>query len=204
MNPTNNNQTFETIMFDPKAKKADGRKRQVTDEPEGNTQPSTKKKSRGPKDEWTPARRLAVLKLKTYRLFIYNRKRRLELTKRRYCDKTTAIEGKFSGTKKPIMFIGGRGRGIRSSIKGHQRFGEFKKQNKHGQNTPTLITNEYNGSQTCLFCFNKLSHPVSAAADKISISKGTFICLNSNCPKAFKPMCRDKVSALISLIYPLV
>ncbi|KAG2229823.1 hypothetical protein INT48_008267 [Thamnidium elegans] len=50
--------------------------------------------------------------------------------------------------------------------------GEFKKQNKHGQNTLTLITNEYNSSQTCLFCFNKLSHLVSAATDKISIRRG--------------------------------
>ncbi|KAI8076985.1 hypothetical protein BDF21DRAFT_400164 [Thamnidium elegans] len=63
MNPTNDNQTFETIMFDPKAKKADGRKRQVMDEPEDSTQPNTKKKSKNPKGEWTPARRLAVLKL---------------------------------------------------------------------------------------------------------------------------------------------
>ncbi|KAI8083520.1 hypothetical protein BDF21DRAFT_451115 [Thamnidium elegans] len=125
-----------------------------------------------------------------------NRKRRLELTKRRYRDKTAAIERKFSGTKKPIMFIGGRGHGIGSSIKEHQRFGGFKKQNKHSQNTPTLITNEYNSSQTCLFCFNKLSHPVSAADDKISISKRAFIYLNSNYPMAFKPMCRDKIFAL--------
>ncbi|KAI9260951.1 hypothetical protein EDC94DRAFT_610358 [Helicostylum pulchrum] len=79
---------------------------------------------------------------------------------------------------------------------GHQRFGGFQKQNKHGQNTPTLVTNEYNSSQTCLFCFDKLSHPVSVTADKITISKRTFICLNSNFPKAFKPMWRDKVSAL--------
>ncbi|KAI9256864.1 hypothetical protein EDC94DRAFT_616002 [Helicostylum pulchrum] len=94
------------------------------------------------------------------------------------------------------MFIGDRGHGIVSSIKGHQRFGGFQKQNKHGQNTLTLVTNEYNSSQTCLFCFDKLFHPVSATADKITIAKGTFICLSSNCPKAFKLMCRDKVSAL--------
>ncbi|KAI9264659.1 hypothetical protein EDC94DRAFT_605976 [Helicostylum pulchrum] len=54
------------------------------------------------------------------------------------------------------MFTGDRGHGIGSSIKGHQRFGGFQKQNKHG----------------------------------------TFICLDSNCPKAFKPMCRDLVSTL--------
>lgn len=94
------------------------------------------------------------------------------------------------------MFIGDRGHGFGSCIKGHQRFGGFKKQNKHGQNTPTLITNEYNSSQTCLFCFNKLSHPVSAVTNKIYTSKGTFICLNGNFPKAFQPVCRDKVSAL--------
>ncbi|KAI9259961.1 hypothetical protein EDC94DRAFT_660264 [Helicostylum pulchrum] len=79
----------------------------------------------------------------TQREFYYsrsncNRKRRPELTKRRYWDKTFTIERKLSG----------------------------------------------------------LSHPVSATADKITISKGTFICLNSNFPKAFKTMCRDKVSAL--------
>ncbi|KAI8064880.1 hypothetical protein BDF21DRAFT_454989 [Thamnidium elegans] len=74
----------------------------------------------------------------TQRKFYYNRsncnrKRRIKLSKRQYCDKTA---------KKPIMFIGDRDHGIGSFIKGHRRFGGFKKQNKHGQNTSTLITNE--------------------------------------------------------------
>ncbi|KAG2228782.1 hypothetical protein INT48_000916 [Thamnidium elegans] len=109
----------------------------------------------------------------TQRKFYYNRsncnrKRRIKLSKRQYCDKTA---------KKPIMFIGDRDHGIGSFIKGHRRFGGFKKQNKHGQNTSTLITNEYNSSQTWLFCFNKLSRPVSAAADKVSIAKASVLAI---------------------------
>lgn len=135
------------------------------------------------------------------REFYYSRsncsnKRRLELKKRRYYDKNAAFERKFSGKNNPVMFVGDRGFGIGSSIKGHQRFGGFQKQDRHGRNTATLITNEYNSSQTCLFCFNKLSHPVSAADNHINVTKGTFVCLNANCAKAFTPMCRDKLSAL--------
>lgn len=112
----------------------------------------------------------------TIRNFYYNksnikRKRRLKLSKRRYYDKSASVERKFSGSNKPIMFIGDRDHGFGSKIKGHQKFGGFIKQDKHGQNTPTLITNEYNSSQTCLFRFNKLSHPVSVTTNKFLLQE---------------------------------
>ncbi|KAI8054903.1 hypothetical protein BDF21DRAFT_349641 [Thamnidium elegans] len=95
------------------------------------------------------------------------------------------------------MLIGDRDHGFGSAIKRHQRFSDSKKQKKkQGKSTPTLITNEYNSSQTCLFCFNKLSHPVSTTANKISAASETFICMNSSCPTVFKTVCRDKVFAL--------
>ncbi|CAO3610826.1 unnamed protein product [Mucor fragilis] len=33
--------------------------------------------------------------------------------------------------------------------------------------TPTIITNEYNSSQTCVFCFEKLSHPTYNSSNSI-------------------------------------
>ena len=123
-------------------------------------------------------------------------RRRLELKKRRFYDKLAADERKTSGAKRPIMMIGDRGHGIGSRIKKHQRFGGHWKESRHGLYTPTLITNEYNSSQTCLFCYSKLSHPVGVVAGKIKTVNGSFVCLNQKCPNAFKVVCRDQVSAL--------
>ncbi|EPB87548.1 hypothetical protein HMPREF1544_05639 [Mucor circinelloides 1006PhL] len=47
---------------------------------------------------------------------------------------------------------------------------------------PTLIANQYNFSQTCLFCFHKLSDPMLAVHDKIKTINGSFVCLNAPLP----------------------
>ena len=81
------------------------------------------------------------------------RRRRLELTKSRYYHKLAAQERAFTQSKAPIMFIGDRGHGVRSIIKDYQQFGGHWKEKIHGRYTSSLITNEHNSSQTCLFCF---------------------------------------------------
>jgi len=128
------------------------------------------------------------------------RRRHLELSKRRAHDRIAAAEQKASGSKEGgkalVMFIGDRGHGVGSRIKGHQRFGGTWKQEIHGRYTPTVITNEYNSSQTCLFCFRKLSHPMKATDGKVKATNGSFVCLNEQCPNAFRVVCRDQVSAL--------
>ncbi|KAI8639205.1 hypothetical protein BD408DRAFT_446149 [Parasitella parasitica] len=83
------------------------------------------------------------------------------------------------------MFVGDRGHGFGSRIKGHRQFDGFWKQQRHGRYT-----------QTCVFCFHKLSHPVAALNGKIQRTGCSFLCLNPECPNAFKTMCRDQVSAL--------
>ncbi|EPB86309.1 hypothetical protein HMPREF1544_06848 [Mucor circinelloides 1006PhL] len=70
------------------------------------------------------------------------------------------------------MFVDDRGHSVGSHIKGHQRLGGAWKQKLHGHYTPTLIINEYNSSQTCLFCFHKLSHPMVAVKDKVKTTNG--------------------------------
>ncbi|KAL7325933.1 hypothetical protein PS15p_208349 [Mucor circinelloides] len=124
------------------------------------------------------------------------KRRRLELSKTKHHDRVAASERKSSNHKKPIMFVGDRGHGVGSRIKGHQKFGGTWKQELHGRYTPTLITNEYNSSQTCLFCFHKLSHPMVAVKDEVKATNGSFVCLNAQCPNAYTVVCRDQVSAL--------
>ncbi|KAG1124605.1 hypothetical protein G6F42_009473 [Rhizopus arrhizus] len=128
------------------------------------------------------------------------RRRHLELSKRRARDRIAAAERKASGFKEGgkalVMFVGDRGHGVGSRIKGHQRFGGTWKQEIHGRYTPTVITNEYNSSQTCLFCFRKLSHPLKTIGDEVKTINGSFVCINDKCPNAFKVVCRDQVSAL--------
>ncbi|KAL9541855.1 hypothetical protein MBANPS3_008895 [Mucor bainieri] len=105
---------------------------------------------------------------------------------------------KITGSKdKPLfLFVGDRGFGIGLRIKKHQRFGGPWKQNIHGRYTPTVITYEYNSSQTCLFCFRKLCHPMTVTNSEVEATNGSFVCFNDNCPNTYKVMCRDQVSAL--------
>lgn len=125
-----------------------------------------------------------------------NKKRRLELTKNRFYDRLASKERKFTKVSSPIMFIGDRGHAIRSPIKGHLRFGGYWKELRHSRYTPTLITNEHNSSQTCLWCFSKLSHPYTAKDGTVKKTNGSFICLNDVCPNKSVVMSRDCLSAL--------
>ncbi|KAI9263923.1 hypothetical protein EDC94DRAFT_492742, partial [Helicostylum pulchrum] len=47
------------------------------------------------------------------------------------------------------------------------------------------ITNEYNTSQNCIFCFKKLLHPLAPSKTNpsaITSIRGTFNCVNPSCP----------------------
>ncbi|KAI9486852.1 MAG: hypothetical protein EXX96DRAFT_475266 [Benjaminiella poitrasii] len=55
---------------------------------------------------------------------------------------------------------------IGSRLKGHLKYGGNWKPFKNSFYTSVLITNEYNSSQTCLFCYKKLTHPVGAMTNK--------------------------------------
>jgi hypothetical protein len=101
------------------------------------------------------------------------------------------------------MFIGDRGFGVGSRIKGFRRYGGAWKQNIHGQYTNACITNERNTSQTCVFCFNKLDHPkcrkMMNGKEVLVNCKGSFVCRNPECPllkRKRATQSRDKTSAL--------
>ncbi|KAI9485407.1 MAG: hypothetical protein EXX96DRAFT_475739 [Benjaminiella poitrasii] len=84
------------------------------------------------------------------------------------------------------MFVGDRGLGIGSRLKGHLKYGGKWKPVKNSLYTSVLITNEHNSSQTCLFCYKKLSHPVGAMTNKkgkkrLKTTLGSFVCLNPLC-----------------------
>ncbi|CEP18628.1 hypothetical protein [Parasitella parasitica] len=96
------------------------------------------------------------------------------------------------------MLIGNRGHCVGSSIKGHWRFGGHWKEERHARYTPVLITNEHNTSQTCIFCFRKLLHPIAFKDDRLRQGKDTFLCYNESCPHKYKPMSQDKLLALVT------
>ncbi|KAI9477872.1 MAG: hypothetical protein EXX96DRAFT_484224 [Benjaminiella poitrasii] len=84
------------------------------------------------------------------------------------------------------MFVGDRGLGIGSRLKGHLRYGGNWKPVKNSLYTSVLVTNEHNSSQTCLFCYKKLTHPVGAMTNKKGEKRrkttlGSFVCLNPLC-----------------------
>lgn len=131
-------------------------------------------------------------------------KRRNELQLRRTKDRICSNERRFvAGKSKPVMFVGDRGYGTGSSIKGHLRYGGKWKPEIHSRYTSVCITNEHNTSQTCLFCFQKLSHPLKVVTRKgkqqVNTVKGTFVCNNKACilhTIASTHKGRDSVSAL--------
>ncbi|KAI8091641.1 hypothetical protein BDF21DRAFT_376460 [Thamnidium elegans] len=83
------------------------------------------------------------------------------------------------------MFVGDRGYGIGSTIKGHARQGGLWKPKKHSLYSSVCITNEHNSSQTCIFCFKKLFHPISTTTTNSRTKKksvdGAFVCYNEEC-----------------------
>ncbi|CAO3630821.1 unnamed protein product [Mucor fragilis] len=112
-------------------------------------------------------------------------------------------EGQSRRKPKPIMMIGDSGLGVGSSIKGHRRYGGNWKQALQGGNTHVCRTSEYMTSQTCMYCFSKLTHPTSKqmVKGKVVARKvpGAFMCLNPKCIlKQFdrNVFARDKLSAL--------
>ncbi|OAD00506.1 hypothetical protein MUCCIDRAFT_185348 [Mucor lusitanicus CBS 277.49] len=104
---------------------------------------------------------------------------------------------------KPIMMIGDSDLGVGSTIKGYRRYGGTWKQNLQGGNTHVCCTSEYMTSQTCMYCFSKLTHPTSKqlVKGKVVTKKvaGAFVCLNPDCVlQQFgrNVFARDKLSAL--------
>ncbi|KAL4206359.1 hypothetical protein AB4K20DRAFT_1773551, partial [Rhizopus microsporus] len=91
-------------------------------------------------------------------------KRSYKLQKRRYIDRLCSAERQYAVSDvkgvRPIMFVGDRGLSIGSRIKGFMRCGGHWKPKKHSLYATVCITNEHNTSQTCIYCFNKLPHPV--------------------------------------------
>ncbi|KAI7893824.1 uncharacterized protein EV154DRAFT_460263 [Mucor mucedo] len=83
------------------------------------------------------------------------------------------------------MFVGDRGHGFNSTIKGYLRYGGHWKPKIHSRYTSVCITNEHNTSQTCLFRFSKTSHPNRIVEENgktiVKPVNGTSMCYNPEC-----------------------
>ncbi|KAL7325285.1 hypothetical protein PS15p_207792 [Mucor circinelloides] len=103
----------------------------------------------------------------------------------------------------PLLFIGDRGYGINSPVKGHMRCGSAREAKEYSQHCPVIVTNEHNASQTYLFCCSKPSHPQKLVIMKnkqhLCSVNGTSVCTNSGCALRTKDethKTRDSLSAL--------
>ena len=149
---------------------------------------------------------------KHYRRFYYSKGRAnqqyaYELQKARFIDRLCSRERGVLGKNKMnslVMFIGDRGEGTGSRLKGFLRYGGKWKPKVHSRYSTVCITNEYNTSQTCVFCFQKLLHPKKLITKKdgskfVKSVNGSFHCVNHLCPlvvNARSIQARDRVSAL--------
>jgi hypothetical protein len=134
-----------------------------------------------------------------------NQGKNVTLTNKRFWDRLCSTERKAVKVNKKslVMFIGDRGTGVGSTIKGHRRYGGKWKQEIHGRNTTVCITNEHKTSQKCVYCFSPVIHsqkrvPVNNK-EILKECRGAFQCINPVCVsvKNKRPIqARDQVSAM--------
>ncbi|ORE03060.1 hypothetical protein BCV72DRAFT_316218 [Rhizopus microsporus var. microsporus] len=82
------------------------------------------------------------------------------------------------------MFIGDRGTGVESRIKGFCRYGGRWEEQLHGKHINMCITNEHMASQTCVYCYQKLCHPKAMLTKNKQVSqeiKGVLMYMNPKC-----------------------
>ena len=83
------------------------------------------------------------------------------------------------------MFVGDRGTGVGSRVKGFMRYGGKWKENMHAEAINVCVTNENKKSQICVFCFKKLAHPkrkeVKDGKTAFKSTNGAFMCTNPSC-----------------------
>lgn len=116
------------------------------------------------------------------RVFYYSpkrmkRRRTCELQKQKYIDRLCSKGREYVSSSEntiPIMFVGDRGYGIGSVIKGHSRQGGVWKPQKHSLYTSVCITNEHNTSQTCLFCLKNFFIPLQLGLIKLDRKKSNL------------------------------
>ncbi|KAI9264014.1 hypothetical protein EDC94DRAFT_517810 [Helicostylum pulchrum] len=96
------------------------------------------------------------------------------------------------------MFVGDRGTGVGSRIKGHRRYG-----GRRLEEDVVCITNEHNTSQTCLYYFEKLEHPRQLVTKQGKVREkkisGVLLCVNPACVSVKygqSTKARDSLSAL--------
>ncbi|ORX43540.1 hypothetical protein DM01DRAFT_243191, partial [Hesseltinella vesiculosa] len=75
-------------------------------------------------------------------------------------------------------FIGNKGLGMGSRIKGHSRVGGLWHRRACRQDAITLIANEDRTSMTCPFCRSRIVHPKKSNG---RTNNGTSMCLNKSC-----------------------
>ncbi|PHZ09987.1 uncharacterized protein RHIMIDRAFT_41440 [Rhizopus microsporus ATCC 52813] len=90
--------------------------------------------------------------------------------------------------------------GVGSTIKGYRRYGGKWKQCMHGMNINVCITNENMTSQTCMYCFSKLDHPIHRKVIKgkeiKTKVKGAFLCRNPDCVLVSKKLPSPEITCL--------
>jgi hypothetical protein len=88
-----------------------------------------------------------------------------------------------------MMAIGNQGTGVGSVIKGYNRRGGKWLREKHNRHATTILTDEHMTSQTCVYCFSLIHHPILR----------TTRCLNPECPavqNGYATNNRDAMSAM--------
>jgi hypothetical protein len=107
--------------------------------------------------------------IKTLRPFYHSKKmvnlnRKTESIDKRFRSRVCSKERSFcsgtSGQDSLIMFIGDRGTCVGSTLKGHLKYGGRWKPKLHAVSSLVKFTNEHKTSQTCMYCFNPIMHPL--------------------------------------------
>ncbi|CAO3646917.1 unnamed protein product [Mucor hiemalis] len=121
-----------------------------------------------------------------------NLQRAEEIQKKKFLDSMVDKERRDmapkKGWRKVVQFVGDRGTGVGTRIKGYRKYGGRWLENMRGQRGNVCLTDEYRTSQTCVYCFSQLEHPyfIEQKNGKLTkkSTKGSLMCVNLECVTA--------------------
>ncbi|KAG1445632.1 hypothetical protein G6F56_009846 [Rhizopus delemar] len=114
-------------------------------------------------DDWKTNMESNFIELRKFYYSSKRMKKRTKELKKKYVDRLCSEERYFVSPvkdRKRVMFVEDRGLAMGSRLKGFMRYGGLWKPKQHSRYAAVYVTNEQNTSQTCVFCFKKLMHPL--------------------------------------------
>lgn len=119
-----------------------------------------------------------------YSKTITNKRKRKELKRQKFFDQVCFDEQRFINQGQRgnvIAFVGDREYSVGSQVKGFKKYGGKWKPHNYSRYISTIVINEFNTSEVCVYCSHKAIHLVHIVDNTLNTNIGTFVCTNPAC-----------------------